>query len=326
MIKNMFTLCLACLILAFFCYNASGDEHGDDSKGGFSGMVNLGVMQVFSKDQLEADDDNKRIESLDKPSERVDETMPIPFFDLEYAFQNGTSLYIGVPLEDEPKPTFGVSHSFPIGNLGLFFHYGFPEEVWQDPYLTGVDRKETDKDEMGGSIRYESHDFELSYEYTTVDVDEDFIGERFEQLKRDGNIHKVDFEYEIELGRGNMLAPGFSYTLADMDGDSNSYNGYEGELSFMRMSENYMLHLSVGGGLKDYDKDHPLFNETREDKVYEAMAMISWLRPLGYERFSLNFGGGYEKTDSNIDFFDSDSYFTFITVGYRFGSDGHDDD
>jgi len=323
MIKNISTLCLACLILLFFCYNASGEEPGDrQGSSGFSGSIKLGVMHGITKNQLNAHDDNKKIDNLDKTSNQVNETLPLPLFDLNYAFQNGTSLYLGIPFESEFRPTIGVSQRLPGGSIGLFFHFSLLEEVWEDPYLTGVDRKETDITKLGGKIQYKVNNFEIGYEYNAVDVDKDLIGEMFEELKRDGVVHKLGLEYKIELGQKNMLVPKLSYTIADMDGDSNSYNGYEGGLNFMRMSESYMLILSVSGGLKDYDKDHPIFNETREDNLYKAMGMVSWLNPLGYERFSLDVGCGYAKTDSNIDFFDSDGYFGFTAVGYRLGSGG----
>ncbi|MDM8556880.1 DUF2860 family protein [Desulfococcaceae bacterium HSG7] len=323
MIKNMFTLCLTSLIFVFFCHNASGENHrGGQGSGGFSGTIKLGAIQVISKNQLNADDDNKRIDNLDEPSKEVNEIFPLPLFDLNYAFQNGTSLYLGIPFEDGLRPTFGVTQRLPGGSIGLFFHYSILEEVWEDPYLTGVDRNDTDRTGLGGSIQYKIHNFEIGYEYSIVDVDKDLIGERFEELKRDGAVHKPSFGYKIKLGQGNMLVPKFSYTFADMDGDSNTYNGYKGELSFMKMSESYMLMLSVNGGLKDYDKDRPIFNETREDKHYGAMGMLTWLKPFGYKRFSLSLGGGYAKTDSEIDFFDSDSYFGLTTIGYHFGSGG----
>ncbi|MCP4347888.1 MAG: hypothetical protein GY795_20485 [Desulfobacterales bacterium] len=60
MIKNIFTLFLACLIFVFFCYNASGDGHGGGygyGSSGFSGVVDPGVIQVFSKSQLDETSD-----------------------------------------------------------------------------------------------------------------------------------------------------------------------------------------------------------------------------------------------------------------------------
>jgi hypothetical protein len=60
--------------------------------------------------------------------------------------------------------------------------------------------------------------------------------------------------------------------------------------------------------------------------VYEAIGYVSWLNPLGYQNFFLNLGGGYEKNDSNIDFYDSEGSLMFMTVGYQFGAGGCDDD
>lgn len=54
--------------------------------------------------------------------------------------------------------------------------------------------------------------------------------------------------------------------------------------------------------------------------------MLSWENPLGYENFRVNLGTGYERGNSNIDFYDSDSCMAFITIGYQFGGGGDDDD
>lgn len=315
----------ALLAVPAFCDDDDDDDHGG---GGFSGSVTIGGAYMSTKSQLEADEDNKRIDTLDKASDRVSEFQPLPFFDLRYGFETGTSLYLGIPMEGEPRAETGVSQRIPgFGGLGVQLHYYFPEEVWKDPYLTGVDRKETDMTMYGGGVECAVGDFEASYEYDSVSVDDDLIGKRYESLKREGSIHTLSLEYEIEAGSG-MIVPGFTYTLADMDGKSNSYDGYEGELAYMRGSQHYMLLLSLAGGIRQYDKTHPIFGKEREDKIYEAMGMVAWLNPFGFDNFSLNVGAMYGKEDSNIDFYDTDEMMTFMTVGYSWGGGGmgHDDD
>lgn len=48
-----------------------------------------------------------------------------------------------------------------------------------------------------------------------------------------------------------------------------------------------------------------------------------WQDPFGYQNISLNAGGGYEKRDSNIDFYDRESSSILMTIGYRFGKNGY---
>ena len=110
-----------------------------------------------------------------------------------------------------------------------------------------------------------------------------------------------------------------------MDGGCNSYNEYKGELVFMRMSKRYMIHLSIAGGIRRYDETHPIFEKEKEETICKAMGMFFWRKPFGFERFSFNFGGDYEKTYSNIDFYDSDEILTFMTLGFHLGDSGHDD-
>ncbi len=318
---------LALLAVPVYCGDHDDDDD-DDHGGGFSGMIHLGGAFMSTKSHLEADEDNKKIDSLDQDADSASEFQPMPFFDLRYGFESGTSVYIGIPLKGEPRAETGITQQIPgFGSLGMQFHYYMPEEVWKDPYLTGVDRKETDMSMFGGGLSCEAGDFEIAYEYDDIGIDDDLIGKRYESLKREGSIHTLSFEYEIQAGSG-MIVPGFTYQLADLDGKSNSYDSYEGELAYMRGSQDYMLLMALGGGMRQYDKSHPIFEKEREDTVYEAMAMVAWLNPFGLDSFSLNVGAAYEKEDSNIDFYDADEMIGFMTFGYHWGADGmgHDDD
>jgi len=286
---------------------------------GFSGTVNVGGLWMNSKSHLTPVDKNKRLDNLGQSAQSETEVIPLAFFKINYDFANGNQIYMGIPFEDEPRLTFGAQQGMDIvGKFDLSVFYAFPEEVWKDPYLTGVDRQETDKTVYGGKLEYSLNHFKASYELACVDVDKDEIGARFRNLRRNGNVHQIETSYEIELGNGFMLEPGIGHTMANMDGKSNQYEGHKGSLAIMKRWEKFMLHASVGGELNDYDTVNPIFNSTREDKKFQAMVLLSWINPLGYERFSLDVGGGYEKNDSNIVFYDSEGQFSFITLGYRF--------
>jgi len=289
------------------------------SAGGFSGTVNVGGVWMNSKSHLTPGDKNKRLDNLGQSAQRETQVIPLAFFNINYDFANGNQIYMGIPFEDEPRLTFGVQHGMGIvGEFDLSVFYAFPEEVWKDPYLTDLDRQETDKTVYGGKLEYSMNHFKASYELAYVDVDEDEIGTQFKNLRRNGNVHQIETSYEIELGNGCMLEPGIGYTMANIDGKSNQYKGHKGSLALMKRWEKFMLLASVGGELNDYDTVNPIFNSTREDKIFQAMVLLSWMNPFGYERFSFDIGGGYEKDNSNIAFYDSEGQFSFITLGYRF--------
>ena len=106
--------------------------------------------------------------------------------------------------------------------------------------------------------------------------------------------------------------------MANMDGESNSYNGYKIKLEYMRTKDDYILNAFVSADKKDYDKMHPIFNKTRDETEYSATAIFTLLNPFDYDKFFTNFIVGYSYSDSNIDFFDKRTYVGGIAIGYNF--------
>ena len=319
------------LSLFILPYAASADDHGGGGEGGggFSGMIQAGAFWESSDSQLGTESDNEKITSLNDSADSVGTFNPIAFFEAKYTFPTGTGIYLETPFDEEFGLAAGIFQNTPVGSFKIGGFYGLEGEVWEDPYLLNVKRETTDTDIIGGDFNIDGimgTGLELGYKYRSYDVDKDLIGKRFKDLQRDGSTHEIGVEYGFKLGRGNMIAPSFSYTIGDMDGESQSYSGYSGGLALMRMTENYMMHLELEGGLKDYDKTHPLFNDQREDKEYGAMAMVTWMNPLGLQNFFLNLGAGGGITDSNIDFYDCNETMSFLTFGYQFGGGGHHDD
>jgi hypothetical protein len=206
--------------------------------------------------------------------------------------------------------------------LPIFGFYNVPKDVWKDPYLTGIDRQKTEENRYGWKLAYNRGQLEVNYERETVDISHDDIGARLPDLARNGDIHKITAKYGIELGRGFVIEPRFTYTSAKMDGESNSYKGHKGGVVLRKMDPSYMVELSVDGGSNAYDKIHPIFNDTRKEKTIETMGIVTWLSPFGMEPWAISAGAGYEKTGANIDFYDQDSVLAFMTVGYRFGGTG----
>ncbi|MDY7031012.1 MAG: DUF2860 family protein, partial [Thermodesulfobacteriota bacterium] len=192
---------------------------------------------------------------------------------------------------------------------------------WKDPYITQVNRDDTDMNKIGFTVDYDCIMYaglNLYYRYNQVDVDQDVIGKRFNDLKRDGIIHRTGIGYRANIEKSNIITPSFEYSKADMDGESNSYNGYKIEIECTRMKKNYILSTFVSADKKNYAKIHPIFNKTRDEKRYSAIAIFTLLNPFGYDKFFTNFIAGYSYSNSNIDFFDKHTYISGITIVYSF--------
>lgn len=194
-------------------------------------------------------------------------------------------------------------------------------EVWEDPYLTGTDREDTDETRTGGRLDLEGilgSGLSLGYSVMNVEVDDDLIGEENALLKRDGVTHSVTASYAIPLGESNSLTPQLQYEIGDLDGESNSYDSWGGGLIHTFTNKKMILATTVSAGTAEYDRIHPIFKKTRYEETYAVSSTITWLNPLGYENFSLSATGSYAETDSNIDFFDSTDTMVGMGIGYRF--------
>ncbi|MEA3432124.1 MAG: DUF2860 family protein [candidate division WOR-3 bacterium] len=320
--KTIFVLCFT--FLTFMSITASAQEGDRHEENGFSARIEAGAIWINTTDQLFVDDKNEKTDNLNDEADSFSTTMPLVMFDLRYAFQGSdTEVYLGTPFEDSGIAlTLGMAQTFiDKSKLDLSVFSKIMAEVWKDPYIAGVARDDTDIKDVGFTIDYDrilDTGLNLYYRYNLLDVDEDVIGTRFNDMKRDGIIHTTGLGYTIDLDESNTIIPGLEYSKADMDGESNSYNGCKIKLEYKLMKNDYILNAFVSVDKKDYDKMHPIFNKTRDETEYSAIAIFTLLNPLGYDKFFTNFIAGYGYSDSNIDFFDKRTYLSGITIGYNF--------
>jgi hypothetical protein len=284
---------------------------------GFHGDITLGGLWSSSDNQLIPGDDNKKISSLSGNGETETDVFAMAMGNLSYTTQAGTRFFISA---DRSFST-GVSHDFAgIANVTLA---GVAQlgEVWEDPYLIGVEREDTDETRIGGRLGLEGiygTGLSFDYSYMNVEVDNDLIGTKIALLRRDGLTHTLSTGYAFQLGESNSLTPKIQYEIGDFDGKSSSYDSWGGSLTHTFNNEVMMLETTVSAGKSEYDQSHPIFNTIRDDETYAVCSTITWFNPLGYENFSVTATGAYSKSDSNIDFYDSTDTMVGVGIGYRF--------
>lgn len=284
---------------------------------GFHGDIMLGGMWSSTDSQLVPGDDNEKISSLSSDGETESGLGPMGMGNLSYTTQAGTSFFISF----DGGFSSGVSRDFAnIANVTLA---GVSQlgEVWKDPYLTGVKRDDTDETRTGGRLALDGilgTGLNLGYSFMNIEVDDDLIGKKNALLKRDGVTHSATTSYTIPLGESNSLTPQIQYEIGDLDGESNSYDSWGGGLTHTYANKDMILATTVSAGTAEYDKSHPIFKKTRDEETYGISSTITWLDPLGYKNFSVSATGSYAKTDSNIDFFDSEDTMVGMGIGYRF--------
>lgn len=320
-LKFMLTLLGA---LVFSWSSAYAAEPAEKSEG-FSGRISAGAGYITSTDQLRTTDENKTIDSLSDDADWYDKIMPLALFNLRYTFaDSGRQVYFGTPAELSGPPglSLGFVQPFADGSkldISMFTHLF--SEVWEDPYLTNTGRKETRKYTYGTRIAFDEilgTGFKLSYAFSRVDVNVDDIGDRFNDLNRDGYIHNAEVEYAFQLGPTMSLAPGFELTIGDIDGEANAYTGYRFGLGFRKFSKRYQLMLKSAIGWDDYDDTHPVFGKTRNDTNYSAFGLFTRSDLFGKDAFYGTLMTGYRYRGSNIGFLEAQTFMSGAMIGIEF--------
>ncbi len=321
--KNLLNVAITAVAVALSPPGVTASGSQKPAKG-FSGWIQAGIGYSTSTDQLDTDAD-KRNDGLGSNADRYHDVVPMLLFDLRYTLSpSGRQVYFGTPLESGGPPGVTLGAVLPFDDIGKLDAavFGKPfEEVWKDPYITSERRSDTAKATYG--VKFTLSDIlgtptEMSYSFAHTDVDDDDIGKRFGSLERDGWLHKAGVEYGFPLGRGLSVVPGFEFSLADLDGNANSYKGYELKLGLRKYARGYRLNLTAGIGLNDYDSTHPIFDENRDDVIYSAFGVFTLSDLLGREYLFSSLIAGYQHRDSDIGFLNADGFIGGLTVGYKF--------
>jgi hypothetical protein len=308
----------------FFSSNAFAAEKAEKFEG-FSGRISAGAGFVTSTDQLKTTDENKQIDSLSGDADWYDKFMPLILFNMRYTFaESGRQIYFGTPpeLSGPPGLSLGFVQPFTDGSrLDISVFTRLFSEVWRDPYLTDTDRKETRQYNYGTRIEYDKifgSRFKLAYAFSRIDVNVDDIGDRFNDLKRDGYTHKAEVEYDISLGQSMSLAPGFELSIGDIDGEANAYMGYQFALGFRKFSKLHQFMLKAKIGWDDYDGRHPVFNKTRNDTNYSVSGMFTRADLFGKDYLFGTLMASYRYRDSSINFLEAQTFVSGVLIGIEF--------
>jgi hypothetical protein len=304
--------------------NAFAVNPAENSEG-FSGRISAGAGFMTSTDQLKTSDENKRIDSLSGDADRYDKFMPLALFNLGYTFaESGRQVYFGTPMELSGPPglSLGFVQPFSDGSRLDISVFTRPfSEVWRDPYQINANRKETREYNYGTRFAYQQilgTGFGLSYAFSRIDVNVDDIGDRFDDLERDGYIHSAEVEYVFRLAETLSLSPDFKLSIGDLDGEANAYTGYQFGLGLRKFSKSYQLMLKAAIGWYDYDDRHPIFSKTRNDTNYSVFGMLTRSDLFRQDYLFGTLMAGYRYRDSNIGFLEAQTFLSGAMIGIEF--------
>jgi hypothetical protein len=288
-----------------------------------SGME-TGFLYLQRADHFSTDSD-ALIGSLGDDAKSESSIVPVVLFNLSAGMGGGRGVYFRSDTSGGEEFGLSLGTVIPLGEreniLDVSVIYVPFQKVWTNPYQTGSSRRETDVTKYGGKVSLGAiagTPFGLRFKVASVDVEDDEIGELDATLARDGIIYEVSADYRVDVTRDFSVTPSLTYERGDIDGASNSYDGYGASLLLMYRSPPFLMVPVFSYSFDQYDESHPLFGKKREDSRFSMFltAQVSGL--LGAPGFYFKVITGYVATDSNIDFCGSDGTFAGMTVGYRF--------
>lgn len=310
-------------------------------KTGFSGFINVGAGAMNVRNNMVAGNDmadmtSKRIDSISGSPGYDTNAIPLINFEVNYTIaETRTQIIAGNRLEDllrfDTSSVIGIRQELPDkSSVSLLYAFSpFATSVWEDPYLTGEDRKKTDRTGEGlrmGFDRIFGTPLETEFTWRKISIDTETSGttqaltpsER-DLLDRNGRIFSGKITYPISIQkRRHTIIPTLEYSRYDLDGDAMAFNRYGLLLSYLRIGTRFNVITNLTYARSDFDEENPLFIETRED------TMIGTSLSLFYKRFlkvpSMNLVGtiAYYESDSTINFYDSRISMATLSILYRF--------
>lgn len=309
-------------------------------EGGFSGRVSVGASWMRVKSNMFSgtmfgDLSSDRIGSLyDEPDSETN-TTPLFGGELRYTFADTrTQVFLGSALIDRLRfdlsTALGVRKQWDETGIfeGAFLFSGIPTEVWEDPYITGAKREETDRTANGGRFswsRIYNSNFHFSYSYREIEIDDELSGVDFglsvadqALLNREGDHHQAELLYTYQLAENQWLGPALKYDHYGLDGDAMSNDMISLMLSHTFATEQWRLVTNLLYGYADYDERNPIYQKTQDGHRYGASTTLLCPNFFNVENLTGIFGVAYLAENANIDFYDTEVITVTVSTMYTF--------
>jgi hypothetical protein len=259
-------------------------------------------------------------------------------YKIGYTFAGSrTEIFLGTDLGDllafDTAQQLGVKQE--VGRLGVFqagILFSGTVRVWKDPYVTGQNRDDTSRQNIGGQLTWDrvfGSNLELEYSARKVDIGSEKSGEflgltnsQQDRLDRNGTVHQASAGYGFKFFGNQKLTPQITLFYEDLDGEAMANTGVDLKLTYLFDGDPLSLVLNGYVGQADYDKSNPVFGKTRNDDRYGGSATVYYKNPWGWKLFGsepMRFfvTGAYYAVDSNIDFYNQEAVLGMGGIAFR---------
>lgn len=326
-IWNYITLCT---VICSVTVKAETKGKWDEGVSG-NAMLLFGVTQ--SNSQANSGDDE--IQSLDEKGSTTTEPFiyPIASSQISYTFKGGNQqAVLGTSSADIAlgRPHFEIgyaAHINSIGTLKLSYIPGLlSTTVWEDPFLVGDKRKETDQRIEGVRLQYQNIlDTQLSAEFAVGKnkLDDEMSAGQYSPgvqslLNREGELYFSEISYVTPLSSQLFLRSSASYLRHNADGNAMSSDTYTGQLGVLKKFESALLTVNFKYKYANFDESHPIFMEKRKDDIVSLLATYMYNDIFDWNGVGIVLMGGFSQNSSNLDFYQSENWILGSGVRYEF--------
>lgn len=313
------------LILFVICLTIPLQSYAfNDKRNGLSGEISLTTGVTMNSSNLSTNS-SKQIGSLNHSEDLNSNFLIAPIGELAYNFNGGNSgFYIGQDRSDIAVGTlaFQIGYRQTLAS-GMDLSVAYiptiiKREVWEDPYLVGVKRNETEVDGQAYRIKLDrvARFLNLEFAYGTRDIENEQITDP--SLKRDSNMYYGTVGTFFPISRGLFLSPKIKYLHNDADGEAATYDRFGFDLTTIGKFNSFDLALTLGYANNDYAAESSLFSNTREDKELRFFAAYEKAGLLNINNLYFVTLLGYKDIDSNINFYDSEEVIAMIGTNLKF--------
>ena len=311
---------------------------------GWSGHVVVGGTSISAKTNMvsgisayHVNIGKKTINSLSTEPESLNRGAPQLNLNLKYTFSTQTQLFLGNSVENvvelDRASVAGVRQQFSDKSIlelsAVTTPYGSPLTVWEDPYVVGVERRETDRTSRGARIEYDrilGTGFGVQYTARTIEVENERSGTtqlglppaQAELLQREGKINRLVLSYGLPVSARNQLQIRVGRLTDDLDGKAMSGDQNEIQLTHTYLGDRFITSSTTFFWKEDFDAVNPVFAKTREDKTIGLAFFLFDRKIFNSKNWWGSFQAIWVDQNSNIDFYDASSLIVNLGAMYRF--------
>ncbi|NVD08755.1 DUF2860 domain-containing protein [Vibrio sp. JPW-9-11-11] len=302
---------------------ASSVVYAEEQKvAGFQGSVSLftGVAGTYSVMDTES---QAQITDYSGSQERHNEVVVIPFWDLNYRFDDSNEVYFKTDIVGMASDYYmqaGYRHYLTDGsNIAIGVVPGLLEkEVWNNPYQLQSDRTTTNAAVQGLVLNYErvlGSNWSLEFARGKYSLDQE---ESLAALDRNSNLSYIELNYMTDLNESWGIEWLINYLDVDASGSALKSQRISTEAELQLRNGRHITMFASSVGLQKFDDTNPLFKRTREDTKLGVSATYIYAMPFDWKNTLFIARGGWDITDTNIDFYDHDEYLITLGMQYRF--------